>query len=82
VECAGAGYLGHEREVRLRDVHREGEPEPSTDDGPGEDVSVEDAVRRGRWSGTPFVLLGSVAATIWLVVALVTAVVLLVWWLA
>ena len=50
------------------------------DDGPEE--SVEDAVRRGRWSGTPFVLLGSVALTIWLVVGVVAGIVLLVWWLA
>jgi hypothetical protein len=46
------------------------------------DETVEDAVRRGRWSGTPFVLLGSVALTIWLVVGLVAGIVLLVWWLA
>ena len=39
-------------------------------------------MRRGRWSGTPFVLLGSVALTIWLVVAVVAGIVLLVWWLA
>ena len=52
------------------------------DDAPGPEESVEDAVRRGRWSGTPFVLLGSVALTIWLVVAVVAGIVLLVWWLA
>jgi len=56
------------------------------DPEPGEDAqlegdSVEDTVRRGRWSGTPFVLLGSVAASIWLVVAVVAGIVLLVWWL-
>ena len=55
---------------------------PPADDAPQPGESVEDAVRRGRWSGTPFVLLGSVALTIWLVVAIVTGVVLLVWWLA
>ena len=44
--------------------------------------SMEDVVRRGRWSGTPFVVLGSVAAMIWLVVALVAGLALLVWWLA
>jgi hypothetical protein len=54
---------------------------------PTEDVqlegdSVEETVRRGRWAGTPFVLLGGVAATIWLVVGAVAALVLLVWWLA
>jgi hypothetical protein len=60
-------------------VEQEG---PPAADAPLEDESVEDAVRRGRWSGTPFVLLGSVALTIWLVVALVAGIVLLVWWLA
>jgi hypothetical protein len=43
---------------------------------------MEDVVRRGRWSGTPFVLLGGIAATIWLVVALVAGLALLAWWLA
>jgi hypothetical protein len=51
------------------------------EDAPQPDESMEETVRRGRWSGTPFVLLGSVALTIWLVVAIVTGVVLLVWWL-
>ena len=59
----------------------EHEAQPS-DDSPGTGESVEDAVRRGRWSGTPFVLLGSVAVTIWLVVGVVAGIVLLVWWLA
>ena len=52
------------------------------DDAQRPDESVEDAVRRGKWSGTPFVLLGSVALTIWLVVGVVAGIVLLVWWLA
>ena len=43
--------------------------------------STEEAVVRGRASETPFVLLGSVAAVIWIVVGLVVAVALLVWWL-
>ena len=55
---------------------------PPAEDAVRPDESVEDAVRRGRWSGTPFVLLGSVALTIWLVVGIVAGVVLLVWWLA
>jgi hypothetical protein len=60
---------------------------PEQEGRPGGDVvqpdeTVEDAVRRGRWSGTPFVLLGSVALTIWLVVGMVAGIVLLVWWLA
>ena len=58
------------------------EQEEPADDAPGPEESVEDAVRRGKWSGTPFVLLGSVALTIWLVVAVVAGIVLLVWWLA
>jgi hypothetical protein len=60
-------------------VEQEGLP---TEDAVKPDESVEDAVRRGRWSGTPFVLLGSVAVTIWLVVAVVAGILLLVWWLA
>jgi hypothetical protein len=55
---------------------------PVGEDTPAPGDSMEDVVRRGRWSGTPFVLLGSVAATIWLVVALVAGLALLVWWLA
>ena len=43
--------------------------------------STEEAVARGRASETPFVLLGSVATVIWLVVGLVVAAALLVWWL-
>jgi hypothetical protein len=51
-------------------------PERSVPPGP-----TEEAVARGRAAATPFVLLGSVAVTIWSVVAIVTAAVLLVWWL-
>ena len=58
------------------------EHEQPADDAPGPEESVEDAVRRGRWSGTPFVLLGSVALTSWLVVAAVAGIVLLALWLA
>ena len=43
--------------------------------------STEEAVARGRASETPFVLLGSVATVIWLVVGLVVAAALLAWWL-
>jgi hypothetical protein len=56
------------------------EREPS-EDVPGEGDSVEDVVRRGRWSGTPFVALGSVAVVLWLAVAVVAGAALLVWWL-
>jgi hypothetical protein len=65
----------------VQNVDREREPEP-TEDAPRQGESVEDVVRRGRWSGTPFVLLGSVAATIWLVVAVIAAIALLAWWIA
>ena len=58
------------------------EQKPVPEDAPREGESMEDVVRRGRWSGTPFVLLGSVAAGIWLVVAAVAGIALLVWWLA
>ena len=61
---------------------RADEEGPPPEDAPREGESVEDVVRRGRWSGTPFVVLGSVAVTIWLVVGVVAALVLLVWWLA
>jgi hypothetical protein len=72
--------------VRVSDRRESQEPaEPNVpvgEDTPVPGDSMEDVVRRGRWSGTPFVLLGSVAATIWLVVALVAGLALLVWWLA
>lgn len=43
--------------------------------------SPEEAVARGRASGTPFVLLGGTALVIWGVVAVVAAMVLVLWWL-
>ena len=61
-------------------VDERGGREPS-EDTPREGDSVEDVVRRGRWAGTPFVALGSVAAVVWLAVALVAGAVLLIWWL-
>ena len=50
--------------------------EPSKPAGP-----TEEQLARGRASTMPFVLLGSVAATIWSVLALIAGAVLLVWWL-
>lgn len=50
--------------------------EPSDPAGP-----TEEKLARGRASSTPFILLGSVAATIWIVLALVAGAVLLVWWI-
>lgn len=44
----------------------------------------EDEVRevaRGRSTRTPFLVLGSVAATVWGVAALIAVVALLLWWL-
>jgi hypothetical protein len=44
----------------------------------------EDEVRevaRGRSTRTPFLVLGSVAATVWAVAALIIVVALLLWWL-
>jgi hypothetical protein len=48
----------------------------------GADESLETRVERGRWTGTPFAALGAVATGTWFVVAVVTAAVLLIWWLA
>jgi hypothetical protein len=61
---------------RAEDEPEETIPERSVPAG-----QTEEAVARGRAASTPFVLLGSVAVTIWIVVALVTAAVFLVWWL-
>lgn len=44
----------------------------------------EDEVRevaRGRSTRTPFLLLGSVAVTVWGVAALIAGIALLLWWL-
>jgi hypothetical protein len=51
--------------------------EPSEQAGP-----TEEKLARGRASSTPFLLVGSVAATIWSALALIAGAVLLVWWLA
>ena len=42
---------------------------------------VEKTVVRGRSAGAPFVLLGGVALAIWVVVGVVAAALLLLWWL-
>ena len=44
----------------------------------------EDEVRevaRGRSTRTPFLLLGSIAATVWGIAALIAGVALVLWWL-
>jgi hypothetical protein len=52
-------------------------------DEPGRlDEPVGEAARRGQWWVTPFVVLGSVATVVWVAAGLVTAAVLLIWWLA
>jgi hypothetical protein len=48
------------------------------------DDRSEDEVRevaRGRSTRTPLLVLGSVAATVWAVAALIVGVALLLWWL-
>jgi hypothetical protein len=48
------------------------------------DERREDEVRevaRGKSTRTPFLVLGSVAATVWGVAALIVGVALLLWWL-
>jgi len=50
-------------------------------EAPDETESPEEAVARGRASTTPFVLLGGTALVIWAVVAVIAAVLLVVWWL-
>jgi hypothetical protein len=48
------------------------------------DERREDEVRevaRGRSTRTPFLVLGSVAATVWGVAALIVGIALLLWWL-
>jgi hypothetical protein len=38
-------------------------------------------VARGRWSGTPFAVIATVAAVLWGVAAFVAVALVLVWWL-
>ena len=61
------------------------EPAPKGRYGcPMPDDRREDEVRevaRGRSTRTPFVVLGSVAATVWAVAALIVGVALVLWWL-
>ena len=42
---------------------------------------VGEAVRRGQWWATPLVILASVATLVWVVAGIVTAGLLLLWWL-
>jgi hypothetical protein len=52
------------------------------DESERRDEPVAEAARRGQWWATPFVVLGSVAAVVWLVAGLITGALLLIWWLA
>ncbi len=67
---------------REDELHRVAQDE---EDGTGSRESgVESEARtvaRGKAARTPFVLLASVAGVVWLFVALLSGVVLLVWWL-
>jgi hypothetical protein len=45
------------------------------------DEPVGEAARRGQWWATPLVILGSVATIVWVVAGLLTAALLLIWWL-
>jgi hypothetical protein len=45
------------------------------------DEPVAEAARRGQWWATPFVILGSVAAVVWIVAGIITGALLLIWWL-
>ncbi len=67
---------------RIESQDRQDSDVPVGEDTAAPGDSMEDVVRRGRWSGTPFVVLGSVAVTIWLVVAAVAGLAMLAWWLA
>jgi hypothetical protein len=42
---------------------------------------VGEAVRRGQWWATPLVVLGSVATVVWIAAGILTAALLIVWWL-
>ena len=51
-------------------------------DEPGRlDEPIAHATRRGQWWATPLVVLGSVATVVWVVAGILTAAMLLVWWL-
>ena len=54
----------------------------ASDESDRHDEPVAEAARRGQWWGTPFVVLGSVAAVVWVVAGLITGALLLIWWLA
>jgi hypothetical protein len=58
---------------------------PPAEEARGEDqdrAGVEEKNAAGRAASTPFMLLGSVAVTVWTAAAVVTGAALLAWWLA
>jgi hypothetical protein len=55
--------------------------EPETPEAPASAESEARAVARGKAGRTPFVALATVATVVWLTAGLVTAAVLLIWWL-
>jgi hypothetical protein len=65
-------------------AHTEHEsPSVATDslEAPASAESETRAVARGKLTRTPFVALATVATVVWLTAGLVTAAVLLIWWL-
>ena len=69
-----------QREDELHRVAQDEEEEGKA----GRESGVETEARtvaRGKAARTPFVLLASVAGVVWLFVALLSGVILLVWWL-
>ena len=53
----------------------------SGDESARRDEPVGEAVRRGEWWATPLVVLGSVATVVWIAAGILTAALLVVWWL-
>jgi hypothetical protein len=53
----------------------------SGDESARRDEPVGEAVRRGQWWATPLVVLGSVATVVWIAAGILTAALLIVWWL-
>ena len=45
------------------------------------DEPIGEATRRGQWWATSLVVLGSVATVVWVAAGLLTAALLLIWWL-
>jgi hypothetical protein len=61
--------------------HESPSVEPEPPQAPASAESEARAVARGKAARTPFVALATVATVVWLTAGLVTAAVLLIWWL-